>query len=261
MARTKRLKEVSMVLYNVHIYYRVFGGKKVNSAKKLSAIQKALKSTKKNVAALNVIHAVKGVSFTVNKGETVGLIGSNGAGKSTLLKGMAGVLPYEAGSIYSKGTSSLLGVHAALIPSLSGERNIKLGCLALGLSQKEINKKFDQIVEFSGIGDFVYLPMTAYSSGMAARLRFAISVSKVPEILMIDEALATGDKVFQQKSKDRVDEIRKKAGTVFLVSHSNVHILEMCDRTIWLDHGRVIADGPSEEIVAAYEVFADAMSK
>ena len=250
-----KLGRTNMVLYNVHIIYYVFGGKKVSSQKRKSVIQKAIKNSRKNVIAVNQIHAIKGISFSVRKGETVALIGSNGAGKSTILRAMAGVLPYVSGSIYSKGQSSLLGVNAALMPALSGEKNIILGCLALGLNRREIDKKFDEIVKFAGIGDFIHLPMTAYSSGMAARLRFAISVSKIPDILMIDEALATGDAAFQAKSQEKINEIKDQAGTVFLVAHNNDTVRKMCKRTIWLDKGKVVMDGSTNFVLDAYEKY------
>jgi teichoic acid transport system ATP-binding protein len=127
-----------------------------------------------------------------------------------------------------------------------------LGGLALGLTPAQVRERFDDIVEFSGIGEFVYLPMNAYSSGMASRLRFAISTARVPEILMIDEALSTGDAEFQERSRNRILEVKEQAGTVFLVSHSAPTVLSMCERAIWLDHGEMVMDGPTEEVVEAY---------
>src|SRR5690606_2022475 len=146
-------------------------------------------------------------------------------------------------------------VNAALVKQLSGERNIILGGLALGLTREEIEERFDDIVEFAGIGDAVQLPMSAYSSGMAARLRFAISTAAVPDVLMIDEALATGDAAFRQRSKERIEEIRHAAGTVFFVSHSLASVRAMCNRAIWLDKGVVRADGPVDEIADQYAAY------
>jgi teichoic acid transport system ATP-binding protein len=208
--------------------------------------------TSKAVGSVSEVHAVRGISFVARQGESIGIIGRNGAGKSTLLRALAGLMPYSAGAVYAKGQTALLGVNAALLPRLTGERNIVLGGLALGLSPSQIAERFDDIVEFSGIGEFVSLPMNAYSSGMASRLRFAISTAKVPDILMIDEALSTGDAEFQRKSRDKILEVKDQAGTVFLVSHSSATVTSMCERALWLDQGRLVMDGPAEEVVAAY---------
>ena len=199
------------------------------------------------------IHAVKDVSFVAHHGESIGIIGRNGSGKSTLLRAVAGLIPPAGGRLWVAGEPSLLGVNAVLMNKLSGERNIQIGGQALGLSRAEIAERFDDIVEFSGIGDAVYLPMSTYSSGMSARLRFAISTAAAPDVLMIDEALATGDADFRAKSAARIAEIREQAGTVFLVSHSNSSIRQMCDRALWMDQGHLIMDGPTEEVVSAYE--------
>lgn len=199
------------------------------------------------------IHAVKDVSFVAHHGESIGIIGRNGSGKSTLLRAVAGLIPPSGGRLWVAGEPSLLGVNAVLMNKLSGERNIHIGAQALGLSKAEIAERFDDIVDFSGIGDAVYLPMSTYSSGMGARLRFAISTAAAPDVLMIDEALATGDADFRAKSARRIAEIREQAGTVFLVSHSNSSIRQMCDRALWMDQGRLIMDGPTEEVVSAYE--------
>ncbi|UQS32692.1 ABC transporter ATP-binding protein [Streptomyces fradiae] len=208
------------------------------------------------VPATRTVHAVKGVSFAAYKGEAIGLIGSNGSGKSTLLKAVAGLLPPSRGHVYTQGQPSLLGVNAALMGDLTGERNIVLGGLAMGMTREEVAERYQRIVEFSGIndkGDFVSLPMRTYSSGMGARLRFSIAAARSHDVLLIDEALATGDAAFRRRSQERINELRAEAGTVFLVSHSNATIRETCDRAIWLESGRVLMDGPSDEVVTAYE--------
>lgn len=204
------------------------------------------------------VHAVKGVGFVAHRGEAIGLIGSNGSGKSTLLKAVAGLLPTAEGRIYTRGRPALLGVNAALMGDLTGERNVILGGLAMGMSRKEIGERYAGIVEFSGIndkGDFVSLPMRTYSSGMGARLRFSIAAARSHDVLLIDEALATGDAPFRRRSRRRIDELRAEAGTVFLVSHSNSAITETCDRALWLEAGTMRMDGPADEVVAAYEEF------
>ncbi|MET9954946.1 ABC transporter ATP-binding protein [Streptomyces sp. NPDC006339] len=205
------------------------------------------------------VHAVKGVSFVAYRGEAIGLIGSNGSGKSTLLRAVAGLLPTSAGRVHTRGRPALLGVEAALMGDLTGERNVILGGLAMGMSRKEITARYADIVAFSGINDkdedAISRPMRTYSSGMGARLRFSIAAARSHDVLLIDEALATGDASFRRRSRERIDELRAEAGTVFLVSHSNATIAETCDRALWLEAGTLRRDGPAGEVVAAYEEF------
>jgi teichoic acid transport system ATP-binding protein len=146
----------------------------------------------------------------------------------------------------------LLGVGAALNPELSGRRNVYLGGTALGLRRREVDELLDSIVGFAGLREFIDMPIRAYSSGMQARLQFAIATSVRPDILLIDEALAVGDEGFQHRSRERVEELVASAGTVFLVSHSLQSVVEMCQRAVWLDAGQVRMDGPVEEVVKAY---------
>ncbi len=199
------------------------------------------------------VQAVRGVSFLARQGEAIGVIGKNGAGKSTLMRAIAGLMPAAQGRVYADGQPTLLGVNSALVKSLSGARNIELGLLALGLSPEQVAERFDDIVEFSGIGDSVYLPMKSYSSGMGARLKFAIASSVPREILLIDEALATGDGEFLKRSAERIQGLREDADTIFFVSHSMSSVKETCDRVIWMDEGRIIADGDPESIIPEYE--------
>ena len=255
-AASKRAEKVPTVIVDdVHIIYKIYGaGAGRGSA--TSALSRMVR--RKASPAISEVHAVRGISFTAYKGEAVGLIGSNGSGKSTTLAAVAGLLPTASGSIYTDGQPSLLGVNAALMNDLTGERNVVLGCLAMGMSYAEVREKYQGIVDFSGIqerGDFISLPMRTYSSGMAARLRFSIAAAKTHDVLLIDEALSTGDSAFQKRSEDRIRELRKEAGTVFLVSHNNKSIRDTCDRTIWLENGVIRNDGPTEEIVAEYEKY------
>lgn len=203
------------------------------------------------------VHAVRGVSFVAREGDAIALIGRNGSGKSTLLRAIAGLLPAESGAVYTSGKPSLLGVNAALMRDLSGERNILLGCMAMGMTREQSHARHDWIVEFADLGEFISLPMTAYSSGMAARLRFAIAASMSHEILMIDEALATGDAEFRRRSEKRIMELRDEAGTVFLVSHSLGVVRMTCNRAIWLEKGQIVMDGEANEVVDAYEAMYD----
>jgi len=248
----QRIGTPSVIVDDVHVKYRVFGGRKKSVATETGKVRALFNRSRRHVGAISEVHAVRGVSFVAHHGESIGIVGMNGAGKSTLLRAVAGLMPVSSGDVYVSGSSALLGVNAALIKSLTGERNIMIGGLALGLTKAEVQERYDEIVEFAGLQDFVHLPMKAYSSGMAARLRFAISTAAVPDILMIDEALATGDASFRARSQKRIEQIRERAGTVFLVSHSIRAVRNMCDRAIWLDQGKVVDDGPSDEVMDRY---------
>lgn len=198
------------------------------------------------------VRAVQGVSIVLEEGDALGIIGSNGSGKSTLLSAMTGLLPIESGTIRVRSRPTLLGVGAALRQNLSGRRNIRLGCLAAGMSNVEIDEKMDEIVDFSGLRDFIDMPMRAYSSGMRARLTFSIATARVPEILLIDEALAVGDQAFRRRSAERVREVRDSAGAVVLVSHNLAEIRTSCNQAMWLDHGEVRALGEPEDVIDSY---------
>ncbi|EWM64671.1 ABC transporter ATP-binding protein [Micromonospora chalcea] len=243
----------TVVVDDVHVIYRIHKGASGGTTP-VSALKRIVSRTK--APNIREVHAVKGVSFTAYQGEAIGLIGSNGSGKSTLLRAIAGLLPPARGAVYTQGQPSLLGVNAALLNDLSGERNVVLGCLAMGMQPDQVKKIAPEIIEFSGInerGDFASLPMRTYSSGMGARLRFAISSAKKHDVLLIDEALATGDRKFRVRSEQRVRELRDSAGTVFLVSHSIGSIRDTCERTIWLEGGVLRMDGPTKEVCDAYE--------
>ena len=250
------LGDPSLIVDDLHVTYRVWGGRRAADPGEASALRRILNRGRGHVGAVTEIKAVRGISFVARHGEAIGIVGRNGSGKSTLLRAIAGLLPLSGGAVYVSGEASLLGVNAALIKTLTGERNIMIGGLALGLSPDEVRERFDEIVDFAGIGEFVNLPMQAYSSGMGARLRFAISSAARPDILMIDEALATGDAEFRARSQDRIDEIRRHAGTVFLVSHSLKAVQTMCSRALWIEAGRLKLDGPVDEVCAAYYRFA-----
>ncbi|MFI1105318.1 ABC transporter ATP-binding protein [Streptomyces melanogenes] len=246
----------TVIADDVHVVYKVNGGSTKGKGSATSALSRI--ASRKATPGIREVHAVKGVSFVARKGEAIGLIGSNGSGKSTLLKAVAGLLPTARGRIFTQGQPSLLGVNAALMNDLTGERNVTLGGLAMGMSREEVRDRYDDIVEFSGInekGDFISLPMRTYSSGMGARLRFSIAAAKSHDVLLIDEALSTGDARFQRRSQERIEELRAEAGTVFLVSHSNGTIKQTCDRALWLESGVLRMDGPAEEVVAAYEEY------
>ncbi|MDQ0834877.1 teichoic acid transport system ATP-binding protein [Streptomyces achromogenes] len=246
----------TVIADEVHIVYRVNGAKS-GKGSATAALSRIVKRGEER--GVRKVHAVRGVSFVAHRGEAIGLIGSNGSGKSTLLRAIAGLLPPESGRVYTDGQPSLLGVNAAMMNDLTGERNVTLGGLAMGMSREEIRERYQGIVDFSGInekGDFISLPMRTYSSGMQARLRFSIAAAKDHDVLMIDEALATGDAKFRRRSEARVRELREQAGTVFLVSHSNQSIRDTCDRVLWLERGELRLDGPTEEVLREYEKFS-----
>ncbi len=246
MNTTTALATPTVVVDDLHVIYKVRGSGRSASLRRMLGKGKAIKE----------VHAVRGISFVANHGEAIGLVGKNGSGKSTLLRVIAGLIPPTSGRVFTDAQPSLLGVNAALVGGLTGTRNIELGCLALGMSKKEVANRFDSIVNFSGLGEFIDLPMNAYSSGMGARLRFAIAASISHDILLIDEALATGDAEFRARSEDRIAQLRQQAGTVILVSHSLGSILQVCDRTIWVDQGKILMDGPTEAVVNAYDQWA-----
>jgi teichoic acid transport system ATP-binding protein len=252
-AATTVTNEPTVIVDDVHLTYRVFG--KGTGGGAPAALRRIVMREKRPGA--KSVHAVRGVSFTTYRGEAVGLIGPNGSGKSTLLRAIAGLMPPAQGTVWTQGQASLLGVAAAMMGSMTGERNIELGCLALGMTNQEIADNYDKITEFAGIGEFVQLPMNTYSSGMGARLRFAIAATKAPDILLIDEALATGDAQFRRRSEARIKELREEAGTVFLVSHGLGIVRQTCDRAIWLEKGRIIVDGEANAVVDAYEARHD----
>lgn len=231
---------------DVHVEYKVLAtGKRagIADARKLMERRRKMRS----------VHALKGVSFTAYENDSVGVIGTNGSGKSTLMRAIVGLTPVSKGAIYATARPSMLGVGAALLKELSGERNVMLGGLALGLTREEIEDKAESIVTFAGLEEFIQLPMRTYSSGMTARLKFAIATVQDHEILIVDEALAVGDKNFRVRSEARIREIRDNAGTVFLVSHSMQSIRDTCNRVIWLDKGTLVMDGEPEAVIAAYE--------
>jgi len=200
-----------------------------------------------------VIEAVRGVTFDVAVGESVGVIGPNGSGKTSLLQATTGLLPLAGGQVLVRSTPAFLGVQAVLRTHLTGWRNIQLGLLAQGLNTAEAHDRAGEVAKFTGLGDFLDLRMETYSSGMRARLHFAVATALAPEILLIDEALAVGDREFRDKSAARLDEHRAAAGTVILVSHNLAEIRRSCSRVIWLQDGLVAADGPTGEVLSAYE--------
>jgi teichoic acid transport system ATP-binding protein len=240
-----RPSELSIVVDRADIRYRVYEEPQLSARKLVSRGFRGRRST--------TVHAVREVSFAVRIGEAVGIVGSNGSGKSTLLRAVAGLQTLTSGSIRVRGEVGLLGVGAALKPTLTGRRNIFLGGLALGMSATEIEDLLPEVIDFTDLGEAINRPMNTYSSGMRARLAFAISTLRVPDILLIDEALAVGDKDFRSKSLARLNEIKERAGTIIMVSHNLSEIRQTCERAIWLDRGELRLDGHTEQVLAEYE--------
>ena len=206
--------------------------------------------------AVKEVQAISEVSFEVPTGTSMGIIGANGAGKSTLMRAMAGILPPTSGVIEVWGkASTLLALGVGFNKSLSGRENIILGGLASGLSRKEVEERAEEVAAWTEIGDFIDMPMRTYSSGMAARVGFSVAVHMKPDILMIDEALSTGDAHFREKANAKMAELRSSARAMFLVSHGLGSIKEMCNEVIWLDHGKLMMRGEPEEVVDAYMTF------
>lgn len=200
-----------------------------------------------------VFWALSGVSFEVEAGQMLGVIGSNGSGKSTLLKLLAGLYTPDGGSLFCEGkVTSLIELGAGFHPELTGRENILINGLLLGLSRREIRERFDRIVSYAGLEKFIDSPIRGYSSGMFMRLGFAIAAHVSPDILLIDEILAVGDEAFQHRCLGTIAEFRRGGGTIIYVSHDLQTVKRFCDRVLWLDQGAVRAFGEAEEVIDCY---------
>ncbi len=199
-------------------------------------------------------HALRDVSFRLDEGESLAIIGSNGAGKSTLLSLAAGLTPPDQGQVRVNGRiAALLELGSGFHPDLTGAENLVLNAALLGLSKRKTNQLFDRIVEFSGIGEFIDDPLRTYSSGMIVRLAFSVAIQCEPDILLIDEVLAVGDASFQEKSREALVAFRKAGKSMLFVSHASAAVKEMCDRALWIDHGSVMMDGSVHDVLDAYQ--------
>ncbi|MGZ3158720.1 MAG: ABC transporter ATP-binding protein [Burkholderiaceae bacterium] len=198
--------------------------------------------------------ALKNVSFEIKKGETVGIIGRNGSGKSTLLQMICGTLNPTSGSIQTHGRiAALLELGSGFNPEFTGRENVYMNAAVLGLSREETDARFDEIVAFADIGEFIEQPVKTYSSGMMVRLAFAVAINVDPEVLIVDEALSVGDELFQRKCFSRIEAIRASGATILFVSHSGGQIVELCDRAVLMDAGEKLAVGVPKQIVGRYQ--------
>ena len=231
---------------NITVCYRM-------SHDKIKSIKEYLVAMVKRKLQYDEFRALSGVSFEIQKGEVIGIVGSNGAGKSTLLKVISGILRPTEGKVTLGGNVvPMLELGSGFDFDLSGRENIFLNGAILGYSEKFLKEKFDEIVEFSELKEFIDIPVRNYSSGMIMRLAFSIASQVAPDILIVDEILAVGDAAFQEKSYARMMELMSHGTTVLLVSHSIDQVKRLCDRVIWLDHGKIRAVGNTQEICDAY---------
>ncbi len=237
---------VTLTAHDVHVVYRTYlDGRPM--------LRRRLRGGPDAQARYRDVHAVRGVDLTLTEGECLGLVGSNGSGKSSLLTGLAGLIELEAGEVMATSRPALLGVGAALNRRLSGRRNVEIGCLALGLSRDDIDARMESIIDFSGLAESIDMPMRTYSSGMRARLAFTIATELSPEILLIDEALAVGDRSFKRRAAERLEELRAQAGSIVVVSHNLGEIADMSTRVAWMDEGRLRLVGDPDEVLDAYK--------
>jgi ABC-type polysaccharide/polyol phosphate transport system ATPase subunit len=233
-------------LENVGVCYRV-------TTERVSSFKEYVIRRAQGKISYREFWALRGVSLSIKKGEVLGLIGHNGAGKSTMLKLIARVLRPTEGRVIVRGkVAPLLEYGAGFHADLSGRENIFLNGAILGFTQQEMQDKFDRIVDFAELRDFIDVPMRNYSSGMWARLGFAVATDVQPDVLIIDEVLSVGDESFQRKSAGRMQEFRDKGATILFVSHNMASIEMMCHRVAWIDHGQFKAIGDVREVIDAY---------
>ena len=239
------MQEPRIELAEVSLCYRL-------AKQRIPSIKEYMIHFMKGSLSYEKLWALRDVSFRVESGEVVGIVGRNGAGKSTLLKVISRVLKPE-GRVAVRGTvSPILELGTGFDHELTGFENVYLNGLLLGRSRREIDEKLEGIIHFSGLGDFIRTPIRNYSSGMQARLGFSIATAWVPDILILDEVLAVGDAAFTQKCEQRMQEFHDAGTTVLMVSHSAESVRKNCTRCLWLDAGRLRADGPTAEVLEMY---------
>ena len=229
------------------------------SIDKKPTLKARLKTVGRGKKHTRVVRALNEINLDVHYGTVLGIIGSNGAGKSSLMRVISGIVPPTQGRIEVFGSvSTLLALGVGFNPSMTGRDNVYLGGLAAGMSRDEIDKNFDAIADFSELGEAIDAPMRTYSSGMYARLAFSVAAVVEPDILIIDEALSTGDAKFKEKSLNRIKELRTSDRALILVSHALATIEDICNEVIWLNKGKLMMRGKPSEVIAAYREFVDA---
>jgi ABC-type polysaccharide/polyol phosphate transport system ATPase subunit len=234
---------------NLSVTYRT-------AVEKKPTLKKTLIRLGRRERIIREIKAVRDVSFDIPHSTALGVVGVNGAGKSTLLRTMAGILPPSRGRVEVFGrVSTLLALGVGFKGELTGQENVVLGGLAAGLSRDQVAAKYEDIADFAELGEFMEMPMRTYSSGMYGRLAFSVAVNMDPDILMIDEALSTGDARFREKSFEKMRELTDKARTIVLVSHGLRSIRELCDEAIWMHEGRIKMRDDADAVVEAYKEF------
>ncbi len=243
--------DLSIVVRDVSVTYRT-------SIEGKPTLQNTIRRLGRRQRIVREVEALKCVNFKVKRGAVYGIVGANGAGKSTLMRAVAGILPPTEGRIEVKGrVSTLLALGVGFNKELTGRENVVLGGLAAGLTREEMAEKYEEIVEFAELEDFMDMPMRTYSSGMYGRLAFSVAVHMDPDILLIDEALSVGDARFKQKSFDKMRELCEQARTIVLVSHALGSIRELCDQAIWMHKGELRMQDDPESVVHAYTKFLD----
>jgi ABC-type polysaccharide/polyol phosphate transport system ATPase subunit len=229
------------------------------SIDKKPTLKARLKTVGRGKKHTRIVRALNDVSIDVHYGTVLGIIGSNGAGKSSLMRVISGIVPPTQGRVEVFGSvSTLLALGVGFNPSMTGRDNVYLGGLAAGMSREEIDASFDSIADFSELGESIDAPMRTYSSGMYARLAFSVAAVVEPDILIIDEALSTGDAKFKEKSLNRIKELRTADRALILVSHALATIEDICNEVIWLNKGKLMMRGNPSDVIAAYREFVDA---
>jgi len=242
------VSDFAVTLENVSKSYRLWGRRSQFATLKSALLKRDLK-----LAPEQTVPALRDVSFEVHRGEAFGVIGRNGSGKSTLLKLVSGILKPTSGSIAVNGRiAALIELGAGFHPEITGRENIYINGIMLGLARRDIDERFDRIVEFSGIGEFLDQPVKTYSSGMYVRLGFAVAVHVDPDVLLIDEVLAVGDEEFSARCIAKIQEMKLRGVTLLFVTHQLDQVRNLCDRAVWLDHGQVEAIGDPMRVVDSY---------
>lgn len=243
-------------LHSIAVSVQSVGLTYTTSVDKKPTLKARIKRLGRSRKFLRTVNALNDVSIDVHYGTVLGIIGSNGAGKSSLMRVISGIIPPSRGRIEVHGSvSTLLALGVGFNASLTGRENVYLGGLAAGMTRDEIDSQFDEIADFSELGDAIDSPMRTYSSGMYARLAFSVAATVKPDILIIDEALSTGDARFKEKSLNRIKELRTEDRALILVSHALATIEDICNEVIWLDKGKIMSRGKPSEVIAAYREF------